>query len=1027
MAEAVSAQVVVQLGDAAHVRADLFVVPSTTQGGFGEPWRAVVTRLGVRGPGQIEPGGVELVKVPTAAPPVRYLGFAATVDRGQPSVPSMIEQIGRRLGELTRTDPTLLDLATPSLGTGVGKLDPRASFAALANGFVSTAQPAARLRIVEIDPAKASVLSEELSRWTAARRSDADSSGSISSGVDPSSADPDEGDALHWHDLTGGAQDAISYAEGIRRRVGSSHVHMEQLVIALHRAADDTTRARLGRVDAQELAAVAASFGHGDIPADVTWGPLDALPQLSRHVEAALAGARRSGRPVTSAGLLDAALAIEECSFIAALRARIGGRGALLANPAADTVPDQNVGQADRLDLSREVEMLATVALDEHTPLPLAVGLFGEWGSGKSFFMAMLRERLGVLSALAREGRPEAAPFCKNIRQIQFNAWHYVDGNLWASLAATIFDGLVDSPLDEVKRTKADKLGQATQAAIVAEDAVLEAERELRSAQVIAGRASTIARSAVPAAVDAVRNVADLEHRLQDFGRSDHVDLPTERLVGAVESTSTFLEELDVFRRLVRGELATRRRRATLIWLAAVVVLVGAVVAVGQLGWWGNVLTVVVGLLSVLTPALVGASHILRLARSARERREEPVVAAEEKLALARRDRDLAAEEVTARMEDLARLRNRGQRLHDLVSSARSEYGAKLSMMSQLRKDFEQLTWLLQNESVLPDSTQAGPPPEQLRAAAARVSNEGSGQPGDSLDVDRIVLYIDDLDRCPAEEVVKVLQAVNLLLTFKLFVVVIGVDGRWLEASLRACYDKLLESPRDYLEKIIQLPFVLRPMSPDGYSALVASLTPAISSTDGLAARTGAAQDAPALDGDQAGDDEPTPMPGPAVADPGPVSGIEVAMPKPESLNISSEERLLLGQIGALITTPRATKRLVNTYRMLRVCAGDDDADRFSPKGGGEYRAVIVLLALQIGCPGAANAVFGSIVAAGPTAKVWTLLQANGDASDVVRRMEKLQPVVDASSIEAYQRWVPLVSRFTYQLGSVIAPTASSV
>ena len=81
----------------------------------------------------------------------------------------------------------------------------------------------------------------------------------------------------------------------------------------------------------------------------------------------------------------------------------------------------------------------------------------------------------------------------------------------------------------------------------------------------------------------------------------------------------------------------------------------------------------------------------------------------------------------------------------------------------------------------------------------------------------------------------------------------------------------------------------------------------------------------------------------------------------------------------------------------------------------------------QIGCPGAANAVFGSIVAAGPTAKVWTLLKANGDASDVVRRMEKLKPVVDASSIEAYQRWVPLVSRFTYQLGSVIAPTASSV
>lgn len=34
--------------------------------------------------------------------------------------------------------------------------------------------------------------------------------------------------------------------------------------------------------------------------------------------------------------------------------------------------------------------------------------------------------------------------------------------------------------------------------------------------------------------------------------------------------------------------------------------------------------------------------------------------------------------------------------------------------------------------------------------------------------VDRIVLYIDDLDRCPEDKVVDVLQAVHLLLAFPL-------------------------------------------------------------------------------------------------------------------------------------------------------------------------------------------------------------------------------------------------------------------
>ena len=52
--------------------------------------------------------------------------------------------------------------------------------------------------------------------------------------------------------------------------------------------------------------------------------------------------------------------------------------------------------------------------------------------------------------------------------------------------------------------------------------------------------------------------------------------------------------------------------------------------------------------------------------------------------------------------------------------------------------------------------------------------------------VDRIILYIDDLDRCPEANVVEVLQAVHLLLAFPLFVVVVGVDSRWLLHSLQS-------------------------------------------------------------------------------------------------------------------------------------------------------------------------------------------------------------------------------------------------
>src|SRR5262249_16171907 len=75
---------------------------------------------------------------------------------------------------------------------------------------------------------------------------------------------------------------------------------------------------------------------------------------------------------------------------------------------------------------------------------------------------------------------------------------------------------------------------------------------------------------------------------------------------------------------------------------------------------------------------------------------------------------------------------------------------------------------------------------------------------------ERIILYIDDLDRCPPDKVVEVLQAVHLLLAFPLFVVVMAVDVRWVSQSLEAYYEKLLlgdrakdaadvATPRDYL------------------------------------------------------------------------------------------------------------------------------------------------------------------------------------------------------------------------------------
>ena len=62
----------------------------------------------------------------------------------------------------------------------------------------------------------------------------------------------------------------------------------------------------------------------------------------------------------------------------------------------------------------------------------------------------------------------------------------------------------------------------------------------------------------------------------------------------------------------------------------------------------------------------------------------------------------------------------------------------------------------------------------------------------EKLPLERVILYIDDLDRCPPDVVIKVLEAVHLLVAFPAFVVVVGVDPRWLHQAIRQHYATVL-------------------------------------------------------------------------------------------------------------------------------------------------------------------------------------------------------------------------------------------
>ena len=95
--------------------------------------------------------------------------------------------------------------------------------------------------------------------------------------------------------------------------------------------------------------------------------------------------------------------------------------------------------------------------------------------------------------------------------------------------------------------------------------------------------------------------------------------------------------------------------------------------------------------------------------------------------------------------------------------------------------------------------------------------------PGSSPDTEsevplKTVVFIDDLDRCPPNKVVDVLEGIKLILKNKQFVVFLAVDTRIVSRAIEYRYRQVLQSGRrrppgelgmEYLAKIVQIPFLL--------------------------------------------------------------------------------------------------------------------------------------------------------------------------------------------------------------------------
>jgi hypothetical protein len=226
--------------------------------------------------------------------------------------------------------------------------------------------------------------------------------------------------------------------------------------------------------------------------------------------------------------------------------------------------------------------------------------------------------------------------------------------------------------------------------------------------------------------------------------------------------------------------------------------------------------------------------------------------------------------------------------------------------------------------------------------------NSGAAMPGHYA-IDRIVLYIDDLDRCPTPVVIKVLEAVHLLLAFPLFVVVVAVDARWLTSSLREHYRQLAgpdASPEDYLEKIFQVPFRVRPLATSTRQQMLRGLlTPSLISASAPAAET--------TDVDAAAPETDLALFHEVVASFATNSGKRLS--DAIDLTITGAELAEAESVADMIgSTPRAVKRFVNVYLLVKA---------IGLGRGWELPAdLVILLAVAMGLPKLADVLFPALL-----------------------------------------------------------------
>jgi predicted KAP-like P-loop ATPase len=567
----------------------------------------------------------------------------------------------------------------------------------------------------------------------------------------------------------------------------------------------------------------------------------------------------------------------------------------------------------DLLNIEHEVHALAEVLLMRILEPPLAVGILGGWGSGKSYIMHLMRQKMtqirsqpvnqakawgNLVNSNLDSEQEQLSPYVGHVYQITFDAWTYARSNLWASLMETIFfelnrqltlekqlqaanvspyeGGRIWEALNEMSDRQRRELfydAQLTDEQFKAlqkldscrevEDLLWESLKTSREKEEEALQLKKIElekeQKKLAETINQVRQ--EVEKEIVDKPEAEIIiepirDLILEEFIGKAfqqfkneitqqiqeqeeqknqKGTEWLEDEFTKFKttRLITLDSLSHWISANWKILLAFIIFLLLTITIPFVleKLKTGIIPQLAATLVPLTPGILAGQELVKKWRgyidtiskkfddyqkkveklaeterlkSAKIREEEikkrldtpEVRASEEKVKYLQAD----VEQQRQRVIEITQVS-----LQDFVSNQLENglYGKRLGLMQQVKNDLATIT-----EQLLPPKQSS----DKFQQHIQRLQELFPRGPA------RVVLYIDDLDRCPPNRVVQVLEAVQLLVKTPLFVVVLAIDERYIARALEKVYEGVLHrkgkpSGIDYIEKIIQIPYRVRPIA----------------------------------------------------------------------------------------------------------------------------------------------------------------------------------------------------------------------